>query len=821
MKTPPERPGITFKVGAQLEARDRHKNWYTATIEKIDFNRERVLIHYRQWSRRHDEWFQWNSPYLRPMERVSLRRQGLNPPRSQPSYTVRFYDGVVRTVKPTKVKLFQEKSRSEKSAVGSEGWEEGESEEEDGGEREEEDKKEEEVEEKVTSEENERADEEDGERKRKAETSSSHLPAKKKADDRRGSMAQSQPIAADSTQPAVPNPTHIDRDILLERQAHLPTTHKFSREPSGCSKSFRKASLLHYHIKYYHSDQQLGEQEVPRRKWSSLEGADFVSDRKNEDQNTSCHHDDQEHSTMGTEGTEVKIESGREKTRGQNRKDRKNFLRIKLKKKKKKKKKKKNQSELCGSDDENSDRPPITLKLTTGHQDSQTQVDDGSDWSTLTAESGDDTPSWPVSMETEECEVVRCVCEVDEENDFMIQHGTCMGLYEDNVPHNYICYCCRHTAGWRQAQRFLSEPDFLISGHMFGLSCVKENYSEINASKIAHTSRLLSHIHSLSQVLSGLQLKISLLHFPSHPGLQLWKLPWRWEQGPRQTLSPRGDPAVCYVSSEHCYQKSGALWEKAEEREKERQTAAVKQEHDGELKEIKPEAFDTPVTDITTDDGRNAVMHSDMHSDTSIKTEKHTHADCEGQAHALTHTPEPRPASVADCQLNLLEHIESLHHQISARMDMIERELDVLESWLDHSGELEPPDPLSRLPELKQRIRRLLCDLCTSSVLIHPGGQRSVKGILCPARSCVKWAGSSGFLGTRGEDHRGGEAVHAQCRDVDLIAAMLAAVGSVLLYYLEGEFGWRARSNRTERAPEVDGGGERTGSQQHRSLGTH
>lgn len=48
-------------------------------------------------------------------------------------------------------------------------------------------------------------------------------------------------------------------------------------------------------------------------------------------------------------------------------------------------------------------------------------VDDGSDWSTLTAESGEDTSSWRVAMETEECEVVRCVCEVDEENDFMIQ----------------------------------------------------------------------------------------------------------------------------------------------------------------------------------------------------------------------------------------------------------------------------------------------------------------------------------------------------------------------------------------------------------------
>uniref|UniRef100_A0A3Q2VML0 Tudor-knot domain-containing protein n=1 Tax=Haplochromis burtoni TaxID=8153 RepID=A0A3Q2VML0_HAPBU len=68
-------PCITFEVGAKLEARDHHKNWYTATIEKIDYDKERVLIHYLQWSRRHDEWFQWNSPYLRPKERVSLRRQ--------------------------------------------------------------------------------------------------------------------------------------------------------------------------------------------------------------------------------------------------------------------------------------------------------------------------------------------------------------------------------------------------------------------------------------------------------------------------------------------------------------------------------------------------------------------------------------------------------------------------------------------------------------------------------------------------------------------------------------------------------------------------
>lgn len=63
-----------------------------------------------------------------------------------------------------------------------------------------------------------------------------------------------------------------------------------------------------------------------------------------------------------------------------------------------------------------------------------------------------------------------------------------------------------------------------------------------------------------------------------------------------------------------------------------------------------------------TDDNGNIIKH------TSIKTEERS----DGDEHSLsqTHTPEP------ECQLNLLEHVESLHHQISASMDLIERELD-------------------------------------------------------------------------------------------------------------------------------------------------
>ena len=79
----------------------------------------------------------------------------------------------------------KQKSKSEKSAVGSEGWEEGESEEEqdeeevDGGERDEEGEKKEEEEEEEEKEET----EEEEERKRKAEASPSHPPVKKKTDE--------------------------------------------------------------------------------------------------------------------------------------------------------------------------------------------------------------------------------------------------------------------------------------------------------------------------------------------------------------------------------------------------------------------------------------------------------------------------------------------------------------------------------------------------------------------------------------------------------------------------------------------------------------
>ncbi|CAL8324611.1 unnamed protein product [Merluccius merluccius] len=673
MKSPPKRPGISFKVGAQLEARDRHKNWYSATIEKMDYEKEQVQVHYKQWSRRHDEWFPWSSPYLRPLESTSLRKQGLRKQglrkqglrqtRSRPmfgpgsrvlacwtdckfypakvirankdeSYTVRFDDSVVRTVKPTKIKPFKTKSPGgEKSAVGSEGWEDAESEEE-------EKKGEEEEKGEETEEDEEEEEEDEEEEKGKAEPSASPPPDLQNADDCPASGAQYQPT---SGQPEPSDSNLTDRVYRAIKNQPPPIMsidldhNPFKCPAADCTKSFRKGSLLHYHIKYYHSDHtlegQASQQGPPRRKRSCSEGRDFLSERRKENQsnNNAHHHDNVEHITTATE--EVRPEGGREEREKRERRD---FMRMKMKKRKKKGKKRRH------------------------------SVDEGSDWSTLTAESGEDSSSWPVTMEMEDCEVVRCVCEVEEENDFMIQHGTCMGLYEDNVPHSYICYSCRDATGWKRGRYFLSDSDWLRSGHMFGLSCVRENYSELNASKITHTTQLLAHTLGLTQVLRGLQLKLCLLHCPSHPDLQLWRLPWRPGAGPtavanQRTEQTEGSSSVLagsYVSSEHCYQKTDASWENEDKDEK-----------------------------ITASGTSQNYMDAGC---VDVKVE-------ESQ----------------QCQLHLLEHMEALHNQTCTRMDLIERELDVLESWLDHSGELEPPDPLSRLPEIKQRIRRLLCDLGT------------------------------------------------------------------------------------------------------------
>ncbi|KAM3878370.1 PHD finger protein 20-like [Diretmus argenteus] len=999
-KTPPNRRGIIFEVGAQLEARDNLKNWYAANIEKIDYDDEKVLIHYRQWSHRYDEWFEWTSPYLRPVERIQLRRQGLQEDAPVPgfhvndkvlaswsdcrfypakvlsvnkdaSYTVKFYDGVIQTVKGIHVKPFVKEKRGKSQSADrnmvrkvqngrdrrpqenggpknkrprrstSDQEEDSNSEDEDDEEWEEEApdeksdkgeckeeaakvvaatvKQEEDALQQTDQDKPRDGEKETGlingvkvEEEKGQKEESCHLNGEVKKEEvetelngtkpytevpkpytelpnqtsaqteqvsvtmttteSNGDLEQKPNNQSDSSQPAVEVPPAQPVKPVRKQGFHNPN--RFSREPlyrviknqpppvlsinldhnpfkcsaPGCTKSFRKAKLLHYHMKYYHGEDQPLEgdrsptrsiqtrasekqavavsSESPKRRRTisaSMHPGGAAPTPRSEvkaagrrtsappavntqgqqqrallrEKSKENHLDRNGCQQQGKDADKSGFDIASVKDRLKEKPKQKDFLRIKLKKKKKKKKAK---SDYTGSE-ENIDisvlglqsklNLPFKFPLSHNHKpeaypsrpgyshSEQIHVDDEdsiSDWSTDSCGWSDDdfgmdldvtTPPLSVdsvALDTSDQEIVRCICEVEEENDFMIQceeclcwqHGTCMGLLEDNVPDRYACYICRDPPGQRQSLRYWYDREWLSNGHMYGLSFLEENYSHQNAKKIAATHQLLGDVHHVVEVLNGLQLKMSLLQSKTHPDLRLWCQPWKQMERPRKSFdsypgtdaapSPvaadedmsRGEilmsnaleklsraattatsSSSCssssspylsfqdsYISSEHCYQKPRAYYPAVEQRlvVETRQGSELEdsmrrsedllereQRYGGLLESPKPKALSTT----------NKASNAGRWCQAEVKEEERGGSggapDDSRQHHQW--------------QINLLDHIDAVQDEVSHRMDFIERELDVLESWLDYTGELEPPEPLARLPQLKHRMKQLLTEL--------------------------------------------------------------------------------------------------------------
>ncbi|XP_053289067.1 PHD finger protein 20 isoform X1 [Pleuronectes platessa] len=989
-KTPPNRRGITFEVGAQLEARDSLKNWYAGNIEKIDYDDEKVLIHYRQWSHRYDEWFDWTSPYLRPVERIQLRRQGLPDDAPLPgfhvndkvlaswsdcrfypakvisvnkdaSYTVKFYDGVIQTVKEIHVKPFIKergsagsgKSRSsERNMVRRAPNRRDRRPQENGGpknkrarrstsdQEEDSNSEDEDHEEGMSNEKSKKTDgeieaaptikqEEDlseqGDQSMDAEKATglpngvkvkeeeddkpnvdqcrvngdlkeepletewkgtkpytespkpyTELPTQTSAKTEEGSVPmtttesngdeEKKPnIQSESSQPIVDVPPPQPVKPVRKQGFHNPN--RFSREPlyrviknqpppvlsinldhnpfkcsaPGCTKSFRKAKLLHYHMKYYHGEEQPLEEErsvqtrasekptpatgmdTPKRRRTisasmhSVGGAvlprgevktagrrtsappavntqghqlrALLREKSKENQldRNGCQQQDKDLERSGFDIGSVK-DKLKEKPK------QKDFLRIKLKKKKKKKKAK---SDYTGSE-ENIDisvlglqsKLHLPLKTPPPHNHKpeaypgrpgysyteQIHVDDEdsiSDWSTDSCGWSDDdfgldldvtTPPLSVdsgAVDTSDQEIVRCICEVEEENDFMIQcedclcwqHGTCMGLLEENVPDRYTCYICRDPPGQRQSLRYWYDREWLSNGHMYGLSFLEENYSHQNAKKITTTHQLLGDVHHVVEILNGLQLKMNVLQSNTHPDLQLWRQPWKhMERSLTGFDSCRGSDAApspatpdedmsrgeilmsnaleklsraataatstssysspfpsfqdSYITSEHCYQKPRAYYPAVEQRlvvetrqGSELEDSMRSTEELLEREQRYGSLLETDKPKSTANNNKALLGSSWSQAEMNVEDGRDTEESADNSRHHQ------------QWQINLLDHIDAVQDEVSHRMDFIERELDVLESWLDYTGELEPPEPLARLPQLKHRMKRLLTQL--------------------------------------------------------------------------------------------------------------
>ncbi|XP_028590638.2 PHD finger protein 20 isoform X1 [Podarcis muralis] len=996
-KHPPNRRGISFEVGAQLEARDRLKNWYPAHIEEIDYEEGKVLIHFKRWNHRYDEWFCWDSPYLRPLEKIQLRKEGLHDDEGSSgfhindqvlacwsdcrfypakvtsvnkdgTYTVKFYDGVIQTVKNIHVKAFSKdqsivsnsrpKERGNEIPSSPERWEKF-KEPRKATENSKKDKDEKTLkterrskpdkegklivpsekskvsekalpkdgkEDKENISENDREFSIDTQIEKKPENDNVNSPPEnlKETKRRRGrppvvppaeqGSQTLQPITLELRRRKIPKGGEIpskrprlqknmsqeklknaldnEKDSIKRRSRHstssshetldtdfiaplldevgslkepesipkevvegpleacvesdqkikeeLPPSSEVSQtsvpqisvddtslkeentaEPSStpelqeisgasvtvttaskradvftaskaaiehepkfrckfldCSKSFRKAKLLHYHMKYFHGIEKSPEpQQSPATRSIQTRGS-VASEKASQE----C--SNRRRTTSGCLSNKEKEKNKEKKPRDI----------VRSKSKKKKKKKKKTKSEHSGSE-ENVDFPqelsPTRSAIATrynsanrpcahsstqlqgadsGHRKHKSKTNEDDTLSESSADSllwSDDDCSQDIDVTTNpdedleyddnDFEIVRCICEVEEENDFMIQceeclcwqHGVCMGLLEDNVPEKYTCYICQDPPGTkiskvaessnskRSSLKYWYEKEWLCSGHMHGLTFLGENYSHQNAKKIVATHQLLGDVQKVIEVLHGLQLKMSILQSKEHPDLKLWCQPWKHLEVDEKSHStrlihidencckeettsyrtfngtiekPSTIPSVeeSYITSEHCYQKPRAYYPAIEQR---LVVETRNSDIDDGVNRIRENGDDTIVERLGWELDREIHKFENESKHNYSKVREKVTSEEAIEVKLLEKDKEGVVNSQLQWQLNLLAHVESLQDEVTHRMDLIEKELDVLESWLDYTGELEPPEPLARLPQLKHCIKQLLTDL--------------------------------------------------------------------------------------------------------------
>ncbi|XP_062987224.1 PHD finger protein 20-like protein 1 isoform X2 [Elgaria multicarinata webbii] len=978
-RKPPNRPGITFEIGARLEALDYLQKWYPSRIEKIDYEEGKMLVHFERWSHRYDEWIYWDSNRLRPLERPSLRKEGLKDDdefidfkpgeevlarwtdcryypakieaiNKEGTFTVQFYDGVIRCLKRMHIKsmpedakgqdwialvkaaavaaaknkagvkprtsvnsnkdkeerkwfklpskkeetststIVQEVQKKEEQPTSSEtfgfplvdvpkiafvqaenalahkrknnlgnsfqakrarlnkitGLLASKAVSVDGAEKKEDHKQaapvlEQEISPKPQSQKKNEADISSSANIQKSallpSTLSSGKARSKKCKQESGDSAGCiKPLKS----PISPELIQVE-DLTLVSQLPSSVINKTSpSQPLNALKSFKNSqrrrrsqriatgSLLHDSLEKVPSPSPVTDGkvfsinvpnqlrallEVPNVAHVSLEKrglclpldlsrnldisalltaepafcSEYPSKVKEANQMVICHSSKAVTDgkltpvASGTVKTErkAKLEDrcssllGKKKEKDKERKEKKEKDHKSKQKKKKKKKKKSKQHDYsdfedssleyldrCSSPFNKSPGSSLTLRSTTTEKNNTSYqyprailsvdlsgenlsdmefLDDSSTESLLL--SGDeynqdfDSTNFEESQDEEDTlnEIVRCICEMDEEKGFMIQceeclcwqHSVCMGLLEDSIPEQYICYICRDPPGQRWSAKYLYDKDWLNNGHMCGLSFLKENYSHLNAKKIVSTHHLLADVYGVTEILHGLQLKIGILKNKHHPDLHLWactglrkdqdqitlgverrvlavpdtiKPPERTYHG-QNHKEPRSLPQKMeetYITSEHSYQKPQNFGQDCK-----LMTDPISSDDDD------TSSFEDDQELLLED--KNCLQYSSKEDGFS-----HQRHSAEGNTVFVFNEKrgaEERVDSRLQWQLNLLTHIENVQNEVTSRMDLIEKEVDVLESWLDFTGELEPPDPLARLPQLKRRIKQLISDM--------------------------------------------------------------------------------------------------------------
>ncbi|XP_010184117.1 PREDICTED: PHD finger protein 20-like protein 1 [Mesitornis unicolor] len=976
-KKPPNRPGITFEIGARLEALDYLQKWYPSRIEKMDYEEGKMLVHFERWSHRYDEWIYWDSNRLRPLERPALRKEGLKDDEEfvdfkpgeevlarwtdcryypakieainkEGTFTVQFYDGVIRCLKRMHIKSMPEDAKGQdwialvkaaaaaaaKNKAGTKPRTSANSN------KDKEDRKwlkvpskKEETSTSTIMEEVQKKEEEPTSsdtfgfpvvdvpkmafvqaestlsQKRKSNLGNSFQAKRARLNKITGLLA-SKAVVADGaekkegnkeTAPVLEqeispkpqsqkkNEADISSSANIQKPALLSSTlssgkarskkcKQESGDSSGCIKppksplspeliqvedltlvSQLPSSVInktspsqpvnsprsYKHSQRRRRSQRLATCSLPDDSVEKVSSPSSVTDGKvfsisgQNQQSSKLEVPDVAHMSLEKRGpclpldlsrsSEVtallsaestfrneypskdkediqmitylsskavtdgrvattasgaarmerkgKLEEkssstyGKKKEKEKDKKEKKEKDHKSKQKKKKKKKKKSKQHDYsdyedssvefldrCSSPLTRSSGSSLTLRSMFSEKNTSYQyprailsvdlsgenlsdvefLDDSSTESLLL--SGDeynqdfDSTNFEESQDEDDAlnEIVRCICELDEENGFMIQceeclcwqHSVCMGLLEDSIPEQYICYICRDPPGQRWSAKYLYDKDWLNNGHMCGLSFLKENYSHLNSKKIVSTHHLLADVYGVTEILHGLQLKIGILKNKHHPDLHLWAYSGMRKEQEQITVGVEKRlvtlPDAVNPSERTCHSHNHRVPPSVPQKMEE---TYITSEHSYQ----KPQSFGPDCKAVTDPMSSDDEDTSSFEEDQEFHTESKNCLQYSFRDDGMNEQNSAEGNTVFVCnerrgseeqvdthlqwQLNLLTHIENVQNEVTSRMDLIEKEVDVLESWLDFTGELEPPDPLARLPQLKRRIKQLLIDM--------------------------------------------------------------------------------------------------------------
>ncbi|XP_046839129.1 PHD finger protein 20-like protein 1 isoform X2 [Xenia sp. Carnegie-2017] len=258
-----------------------------------------------------------------------------------------------------------------------------------------------------------------------------------------------------------PGKTSKKPHVFAPKELRIELDHnKFKCEYPECDKSFRKASLLESHVKYYHTSAAENRRKRSSASWSEEDIVDSCQQKKR---------------TKRQSTSDISVGSV--------------------------------------GDLSMKDQSPVALDI---HVEVERDIDDEMEMDISDPKDEEEDVVRCLCGALEDSGLmIQC------EQCFTWQHSECVNVGEEQVPTKYLCYVCKNPPGLRKNARYKNNYDWFKTGILPSFALHKQ--SEVKMVQAQITNCLLSDLHSLNARLKGVKKKIHILKTPGHEDLLMWE----------------------------------------------------------------------------------------------------------------------------------------------------------------------------------------------------------------------------------------------------------------------------------------------------------